>query len=262
MNASVTESPNSKAKLQERVKAGKITWAGPLIVMAARTVLGWIFQGLAVVLFFRGRADPWVEAAAWWRVYGTLVDVGCIVLLVWLTRREGIRLFDLGNYRREGWLRDVGLGVGMFILLTPLTLGPIFGIMALLKYDPPSSGIVLPTWAMLYSLIIWWVIWTPVEDMTYTGYAFPRLVELTGGKWLLAALVNICFLILQHSFFPFQSQGWQLVVATAAGLIPSTVIGAWLYLRWRRLLPFHVAHWLTDLMLAVLAVSVQAGTGG
>jgi hypothetical protein len=38
-----------------------------------------------------------------------LVDVACLVLLVWLTRREGIRLFDLGNYRREGWLPDVGM---------------------------------------------------------------------------------------------------------------------------------------------------------
>jgi len=258
MNASETTFPNSKVEIQKRVAAGKITWAGPLIVMAARTVLGWIFQALAVVLFFRGSADPWIEASEWWRVYGTLVDVGCIVLLVWLTRREGIRLFDLGNYRREGWLRDVGLGVGLFVLTAPLFMGGMFAVMALLRFSPPSTGIVLPTWATLYSLIIWWVIWAPVEDMTYTGYAFARLEALTGGKWLLAAMVISLFLVLQHSFFPFTGVHWQLIVAMTAGLIPSAVLGAWLYMRWRRLLPFHVNHWLTDL-LTVLTVSLLAG---
>jgi membrane protease YdiL (CAAX protease family) len=261
MNASETTFPNSKIEIQKRVAAGKITWAGPLIMASARTVLGWIFQALAVVLFFRGSADPWVEAAAWWRTYGTLVDVGCIVLLVWLTRREGIRLFDLGNYRREGWLRDVGYGVAMFILLTPFSVGGIVAVMALLQYSPPASGVVLPTWATLYRLIIWWVIWAPVEDMTYVGYAFPRLERLTGGKWLLASLVTSFFTVLQHSFFPFGGVQWQVIVANTVGIVPSGLVIAWLYLRWRRLLPFHVAHWLTDFML-VLTTSLVAGFAG
>jgi len=261
MNASETTFPNSRVEIQKRVASGKITWAGPLIVMAARTVLGWIFQALAAVLFFRGSSNPSIEAAEWWRVYGTLVDVGCIVLLVWLMRREGIRLFDLGNYRRKGWLRDVGIGVALFVLTAPVVLGAIFAVLALLRFSPPSTGIVLPTWATLYSLIIWWVIWAPVEDMTYLGYAFPRLEVLTGGKWLLAAFMMIFFLILQHSFFPFQGVHWQLIVAMIVGLVPSQVLISWLYLRWRRLLPFHVAHWLTDIM-TVLTVSVLAGFGG
>jgi type II secretory pathway component PulM len=53
--------------------------------------------------------------------------------------------------------------------------------MALLQYSPPEGGIVLPSWATLYSLIIWWVIWAPVEDCSYAGYTFPRLEALTGG---------------------------------------------------------------------------------
>jgi membrane protease YdiL (CAAX protease family) len=260
MNASETTFPNSKVEIQKRVVAGKITWAGPLIMVSARTVLGWISQGLAVVLFFRGSADPWVEAAAWWRTYGTLVDVGCIVLLVWLTRREGIRLFDLGNYRRKGWLRDVGLGVGIFVLLTPFSVGVTYAVMALFQFSPPESGIVLPTWATLYSLVIWWVIWAPVEDFTYTGYALPRLEALTGGKWLLAATVVNLFIVVQHSFFPFQGVHWPVILGMV-GQIPILTVSGWLYLRWRRLLPFHVAHWLTDI-LTVLTVSLLAGFGG
>jgi len=63
MNASETTFPNSRVEIQKRVASGKITWAGPLIVMAARTVLGWIFQALAAVLFFRGSSNPSIEAA-------------------------------------------------------------------------------------------------------------------------------------------------------------------------------------------------------
>ena len=260
MNASASTYPNSKAAIEKRVAAGKITWAGPLIMVSARTVLGWIVQALAVVLYFRGSSNPWIEATAWWRVYGTLVDVGCIVLLVWLTRREGIRLFDLGNYRRKGWLRDVGLGVGMFILLTPFSVGVTYAAMALFQFSPPESGIVLPTWATLYSLIIWWVIWAPVEDLTYAGYALPRLEALTGGKWLLAATVVNLFIVLQHSLFPFQGVHWPVILGML-GQIPILTVSGWLYLRWRRLLPFHVSHWLTDIM-TVLTVSLLAGFGG
>ena len=51
-------------------------------------------------------------------------------------------------------------------------------------------------------------------------------------------------------------------MANTVGLVPSGVLGAWLYLRWRRLLPFHVSHWLTDVFVAVMTVYVLAGTGG
>jgi hypothetical protein len=89
---------NSTAEIQQRVAAGKITWAGPLIMLVARSILAVICQVLVAAIFFRGSADGWDQAGEWWRVYGTAIDAGCILLLLWLTRREGIRLFDLGSY--------------------------------------------------------------------------------------------------------------------------------------------------------------------
>jgi membrane protease YdiL (CAAX protease family) len=227
---------------------------------SARTVLGFIFQALAVALFFRGSADPWNESAPWWRVYGTLVDVGCLVLLVWLTRREGLRLFDLGNYRRKGWLRNVGIGVGIFVPGFLLTLGTLMGVWALLGYSPPATGAGLPLWSVLYSLIIWPIIWSPTEEFTYTGYCLPRAEALTGKKWL-ALVVGGFFLILQHVFFPIRSLAWQEAVGWIASLVPTTVIFGLIYLRWRRLLPFQVAHYLTD-VASVLLASFMAGLGG
>jgi hypothetical protein len=39
-------------------------------------------------------------------VYGTLIDAGCLALLWRLTRREGIRLFDLVGFARTRLVRD------------------------------------------------------------------------------------------------------------------------------------------------------------
>jgi hypothetical protein len=49
---------------------------------------------------------------------------------------------------------------------------------------------VLPGWAVIYSFSIWWLIWSPTEEMTYNGYALPRLQALTGRKWIAVALVG------------------------------------------------------------------------
>jgi hypothetical protein len=68
------------------------------------------------------------------------------------------------------------------------------------------------------------------------------------------------FIVLQHSFFPFSGVHWPVILGMV-GQIPVLILGGWLYLRWRRLLPFHVAHWLTDIM-TVLTVSLLAGFGG
>jgi hypothetical protein len=44
-------------------------------------------------------------------VYGTLIDVGCVLLLWRLTRREGIGLLDLVGFQRSRLFRDVLLGL-------------------------------------------------------------------------------------------------------------------------------------------------------
>lgn len=250
MNASTTALPNSITEIQKRVAAGKITWIGPLMMLSARTVFGWIAQALVAVLFFRGSADAWKKAGEWWPAFGTLIDVGCIITLLYLTRREGIRLFDLGKYRRERWLRDVLIGLGLFVPMFLGSVGLTLGTMALLGYTPPTAKVELPTWGILYSLIIWPIIWAPTEDNTYAGYSLPRVEALTGKKWLAVVVVGF-FGVLQHLFVPWPVVlDWRPFVGWIVGLVPSTAFLYWVYYRLvdRRLLPGHVAHWLSDVV--------------
>jgi hypothetical protein len=243
---------NSTAEIQKRFAAGKITWAGPLIMLAARPIFLLIGQALVAAIFYRGNDYALVEAGPWFRVFGTLADVGCLILLFYLTRREGIRLLDLGNYRRERWLRDVLIGLGLTIPFILLTMVPVMVIPMLIGYTPPAAS-GLPMVATLYSLIIWPVIWVFAEDNTYLGYGLARVEALSGRKWL-AVVVMGFFMMLHHVLVPFGSLEWQYLVAWVVGFAPFIIFYCWLYFRMRRLLPIMVAHYLLD-VFSILALA-------
>src|SRR5690242_18484503 len=116
--------PNSYAALRRRLDAGALTWRGPALMLFARTACAVGAQALVAALFaLRLSPTPWHDAEPWLPVYGTLVDAGCLALLWRLTRREGIRLFDLVGFERTRLNRDVLLGFE----LIPVSLLFLFG---------------------------------------------------------------------------------------------------------------------------------------
>ncbi len=101
--ASAAGDTNSKSALAQRCRAGRVTWAGPLLVVAGRSILIIAAQAFfACLSFMRFHIWSWNGAAKWWTVYGTLVDAGCLTLMAAYTRKEGIRLRDLIG---RVWLR-------------------------------------------------------------------------------------------------------------------------------------------------------------
>jgi membrane protease YdiL (CAAX protease family) len=250
---------NSATEIQERVTAGKITWAGPLIALVARSILALLCQALLAGLFFRGHTDAWNQAGEWWRVYGTAIDVGTIALLAWLARREGIRLFDLGSYARERWLRDILIGLGLFVpifLLTMMLPGTLVG--TLIYGGPaPTAADPLPLVGLLYALIVWPVLWAFAEDNAYFGYSLPRIEALTGRAWLAVVVVSL-FATLQHAFLPLRLEGPYIVYRLVSS-VPVIVVLCLLYLRQRRLLPIHVIHWAGNVLGLIALLLAPAG---
>jgi len=249
---------NSTAEIRERVVAGRITWAGPLIMLVARSVLAVVCQALVAALLTPGSADAWNEAGHWWRVYGTAIDAGCLILLFWLTRREGIRLFDLGTYSRQRWMRDLGIGLALSVPLLLAFAVPTVLTEAILYGGPaPLPGSELPLAGLLYALVLWPVIWALAEDNTYFGYSLPRLEALTGKKWL-AVVVVVAFAALQHVFLPLRLE-WQWIVSHFVGYLLGTTAICLLYLRWRRLLPVHALHWAINVVGVIMVLVSPAG---
>jgi len=255
MKISTMESPNSKAKLLERLQSGHITWKWPLMIVFARLILAVIAQALVAGLYMvKGHPTPWQAAAPWWIVYGTLIDIGCIVLLIRLTRREGIRLFDLINFQRQRLGRDLLLGVGFIPLFIILAIGGgiLFGILIYGANPAPAVMVPLPLWGTLYSLIVWPIIWAFAEEMTYQGYALPRLELLTGRGWLAILVVGFGW-ALQHSALPFMPD-WRWALFRFGSSLLIGIVLPIIYLRTRRLIPFIFAHWAANLVSVLMTV--------
>ena len=250
--------PNSTQEIAKRVSLGQIRWAAPLLFLPARIVFMLVSQALvAGFLRLLGRASPWRAAGPWWTVWGTLVDVGCLTCLFFLTRRENLRIRDLlGPLPR--WV--VPKGIACFLLIFPFFLlgGSLASWIVYHSGQAPMPageiwGRHLPLWGVLYSLLIWWPIWSATEELTYQGYLASRLAALSRHRWIPYCLVGFWW-ALQHSFIPFVPD-WRLVLFRFLAFVPGVLVFLAIYLRTRRLAPLIVAHWMMDISAAVMTLS-------
>ena len=238
---------NSHEALLRRREAATLTWRGPALMLFARAAFAVGAQAVVAAVFaLRASPTPWHDSEPWLPVYGTLIDAGCLALLWRLTRREGIGLFDLVGFERARLVRDTLLGLA----LIPLSLIFIFGgtyAAGWLVYGtlaPPLLFGSLPLPATLYGLLVWPFIWGLTEQMTYNGYLVSRfqvLCRSTSGAVAVVAFVWA----MQHAFMPLTFDPKFMAFRLLAS-VPNTVFQTLLYLRFRRLVPFAIAHALMD----------------
>ena len=251
---------NALAEIRSRIVQGQITWTGPITILLARTALLLIAQAFVAMIFLlRGSAHAWLQAAPWWTVYGTLVDVGCLVLMGKFTRREGISLRQLISLGRLLTGRDLTIGMGTFFLVFPLFVGTgllsglwLYGTTHAQPYPGLLSARTLPGWAVIYSRSLWWMIWSPTEEMTYNGYCLARIQPLSGRTWVAVALVGFWWAI-QHSFLPFIPD-WRCFLWRFLAFVPGVVALTLIYLREQRLTPLILAHWPMDVVATFMTM--------
>ncbi len=113
-------------------------------------------------------------------VYPTLT-----LLLVWRSRQEGFSLSELLAYRRNKLGVDLGLGVAtsigiaLFAAITAIVLSEISPEVAdsLLKHANDSLAMHTPVWFIAWSALVTPLGAAIVEELTYRGYALPRLMS-------------------------------------------------------------------------------------
>jgi hypothetical protein len=242
---------NSTERIQTRLAEGRMPRYGPMLVLLARSVFILLAQGITFLIFIQLNVpNAAVVIRNWWPVYGTLVDFGCLGLLIWLTGREGLRLRDLISLSKGRLISEILLGLGLFVAIFPAAIfggGMLAQLIVYGRLNPVfpeyTFARILPLMALLYARILWWPIWSVTEEMTYNGYALPRLVAMTKSRWLSVAIVAFFFSI-QHSFLMLA--GFQFGLYMFLTFIPLTIAWELVYLRFRRLTPLIVGHWLMD----------------
>lgn len=249
---------NSLPEIQKHIAQGKLSWIGPLLFLPARTVFSFLSQCVVAAIYrLQGHPFPWQAAGPWWTVWATLVDMGCLACLFFLTRRENLRIRDLlGPLPR--WL--VPKGLGCFCLIFPFfMLGePIARGIAYHSWSAPIPHLELmarplPLWGILYSLLIWWPIWSVTEELTYNGYLAARFAALSRHRWVTYALVGFWWAF-QHGFLPLLFD-WHFILYKLLMFLPGVLVFLAIYLRWRRLAPLILAHWMMDLSGAFMTLS-------
>jgi membrane protease YdiL (CAAX protease family) len=224
-------------------------------MLFARSLCALAAQALVAAVFaLRSSPRPWLDAAPWLPVYGTLIDAGCLALLWRLTRREGIRLFDLVGFERARLGRDLLLGLALIPASLVFILGGIYATGALVYAapTPPYSFGPLPLPAALYGVLVWPFIWGLTEQMTYNGYLAPRFQVFSRRTVLAIACVAFAWSF-QHVVMPLTFDP-RFIVFRLLSPLPFSIFATALYLRLRRLLPFIVAHALMDGASVLLGV--------
>lgn len=168
------------------------------------------------------------------------------MLLWWLTRREGIRLFDLVGFERSRLPGDVLLGLGLIPVSLVFILGGVYAA-SLLVYGTPAEPHLLgslPLPAVLYGVLVWPLIWGLTEQMTYNGYLLRRFQVLCRNTSVAVAVVAFAW-SLQHAFMPLTFDA-KFMAFRLLSSVPHSVFITLVYLRLRRVLPLAIAHALMD----------------
>lgn len=236
-----------------RVDPSRVPAWAPVALCFLRFVLASGAQAVTA-LGMRGAGVPraWERAGDWMTVWGTAVDVGCLVALALLLRREGLSLRDLYAAVPPRW-GDVPLAFGLLLLLGVVGFagGALAGLVFYGTPTPPPPFGHLPLWAGLYSTLVWPVLWGFTEQATYNGYAAPRLalrhgrataLILVATGWAVQHVALPATLDLAHAGFRFFSS------------LPIALIAVPFYLRTGRLLPLALAHVTIDALSGSLTL--------
>jgi hypothetical protein len=175
-----------------------------------------------------------------------LIDAGCLVLLWQLTRREGIRLFDLAGFEPARVGRDVLLGLALIPASLVFILGGVdaAGWLVYGTLTPPLLLGNLPLPAALYGVLVWPFIWGLTEQMTYNGYLLSRFQVICRSTSVAVAVVAFVW-SMQHAFMPLTFDE-KFMVFRLLSSVPNSTFQTLLYLRLRRVVPFALAHALMD----------------
>lgn len=261
MSTAITAAPNSVTAIRQRIAADTNAPRWVVTMLLFRIVLFAFFHlCIAGIFALQGSADPMDDTIAWWTVVATLTNVACIAMLLWLTRREGIRMRDLFSPSRSTIGRDVLFSLALLVIAAPVMLIPnilagnwLFGDVQL------TSAIMfrpLPRWIALITTIVFPLTIAFAELPTYFGYVRPRLEAMTNRPWLALAL-PVLLLAAQHCLLPMVLDvryiAWRFIMFLPFALLVGVA------LRWRpSLFPYMVViHALLDLQVGVMVLAVS-----
>jgi uncharacterized protein len=236
-------------------------WRWPLLMAFIRWPLLMLASAMVILIYRWSGIEVGLYAGAVWATLTvSLVNLLCLLLLLWRGRVERLRLRDLMGFRRDRLWRDLGAGVAISLLLFAFMLGGVlatFFLMQVVSGPLPFEqvylgdadfSLALPWWLAVVSAIVFPVLNAPVEELQYRGYAQPRLIARSGSVWLGIGVTAVGF-GLQHTAFAFTLAAMPLFVI---GYFAWGLGAGWIAQRQQRLAPLIIAHFISNLSFGVV----------
>jgi uncharacterized protein len=217
-----------------------------LVALLSRTIFSIFAQALfSWVTTFTLQPLSFLDTGRWWTVYGTLIDIGCLTLMVWFLKKEGNDLKSIIGFSRMNIKSDVIHAGLLLLVLLPLTVlwGSLVSFFIYGKVTSPILAGPLPLWGELYSVMIWPIGWALMEQIIYMGYCLPKLENIFRNK-VTAVIIVMFFWALQHTVLPvtldLEYSSYRFLTVMPMVIIPIY------YLKTRRLVPLILIHILFD----------------
>ncbi|MBE5850787.1 MAG: CPBP family intramembrane metalloprotease [Lachnospiraceae bacterium] len=197
------------------------------------------------------------EISNWWTLVATLVNVLTIVLLVMISKKNGVTYWDLINYKKGASSARQIVIVSIFVLVAGTGCMYLAGFICygVIPYAPPVMIAPIARIPAIVNFFLLPVSTALAEDGLYLGCG----VNVIQNKWT-GIITPAFFYALQHCFIPTLFDG-RYILYRFLSFLPLTIILCWYYQKKRNPVPIMVGHVIIDMMTVswVLATSMIPG---
>ena len=232
----------------------------PWLLLFGRTLLFFGVQTLFALGFaVGGTTAPWTASAAWWPLGVTLVNLICLVVMVFAVQREGGSYWTIFRLERAHLKSDLMALAVVLLISAPVSYLPNVLLATALFGDAQVALDLLvrplPLWAAYASVILFPITQGLVELPLYFLYVMPRLRH-QGIAIGVAVVLTVLMLSLQHLAIPFLFDSRFIIWRGLMFLPFALLVGLVLHWRPRLLSYLAVVHVLMDMAFAVLLIGV------
>jgi uncharacterized protein len=231
--------------------------------LSLRTIafgVGYIFT--AVIFLLRGSHDFLLTASPWWPIYGLFANLLCFIIIRRALKNENVKILSLINFQAQKIKKDLMFSLAFITLsiIIAITSSFIFGylIYGRYPYDLMPRFSDIPIVIVIIFVVVFPVINSIMEEITYNGYIFPRL-EAEVKETNIVVLIVLFFFTLQHIFIMFVPDlkylTWRLLC-----FVPLIAFWIIIYKKMRRLTTLIIVHWFMD-TFAIMSLILAPGPG-
>ena len=197
------------------------------------------------------------EISNWWSIVAGIVNIVTILILIVVTKMNGINYWELVNYQKEKTTLKQIISMVIVIVLVGM-IGMYFAgfvCYGVIPYAAPMMIAPIPSWLAVINVIVLPVTTAFAEEGLYLGCG----VNQIKNKYI-AIAAPAFFFALQHSFIPTLFN-MQYITYRFLSFLPLTIILCWSYYKKRNPLPIMVGHAIIDIatVVQILATSLVPG---